>query len=98
MERPARAGAHVTGVQATCLVAARSRETVQRSRNVVSTSSRRAKSRDASQPREEQLISRLRTACLVPSRVFFQDLPAPPPEEEERLRRAGVSRERWDVH
>lgn len=97
VERPARARAHVTGAHTTCLVAARSRANVLCSRNVVSTSSLCAKSRDASQPREEQLISRLRTAYLVPSRVFLR-LTRPPPEEEEPLWRVGVTRQRWNVH
>lgn len=55
--------------------------------NVVSTSSLCAKSRDTSQPREEQLLSRLRAVDLVPSRVFLR-FTRPPPEEEEPLRRA----------
>lgn len=55
--------------------------------NVVSTSSRCAKSRDTSQPREGQLLSRLRAGDLVLSRVFLR-LTRPPPEEEEPLRRA----------
>lgn len=58
--------------------------------NVVSTSPRSAKSRDTSEPREDQLISRLRKAWPVPSRFFFETY-RPASEEEEPPRPALLS-------
>lgn len=83
-ERPARARDHVTTLHATCPVAARSRVRCEAGTWLTRA---RAKSRDTSQLREDQLISRLRTAYLAPSRVFLR-FNRPPPEEEEPLRRS----------
>lgn len=57
--------------------------------NVVGTSSLSAKSRDTSQPREEQLISRLRALYLVPSRFFASQI-YPPAIGGRKAAAAGV--------